>query len=126
MSNLRQTIADYFAATRAMDAEAFVRAFAPDAVSHDPVGAPPHQGQEAIRQFITGVMSGFESVGLTERNVFISGNSAAVMWTGRGRTKSGRDIKFEGIDVIEGNEEGKIQTLQAFWDPAPVMAALQG
>ena len=126
MSNLKQTIADYFAATRAMDAEAFVQAFAPDAVSHDPVGAPPHHGQDAIRQFITGVMSGFETVGLTEKNVFISGNSAAVMWTGRGRTKTGRDITFEGIDVIEGNKDGKIQTLRAFWDPAPVIAALQG
>jgi steroid delta-isomerase len=126
MSTLKQTIASYFAATRAMDAEAFVDAFAPDAVSHDPVGTPPHQGQEAIRQFITGVMSGFETVGLTENNVFISGNSAAVMWTGRGRTKSGRDIVFEGIDVIEGNQDGKIQTLKAFWDPTPVMAALQG
>lgn len=126
MSPFQQTVANYFASTRAMDAEAFVATFAPDAVSHDPVGAPPHQGQHAIRQFITGVLSGFESVGLTEDHVFICGNSAAVKWTGRGRTKSGRDIVFEGVDVIDGNADGKIQTVRAFWDPGPVMAALQG
>src|SRR5947209_20414140 len=110
MQKFEETIARYFAATRAMDADGFVNGFAPDAISHDPVGAPPHNGQEAIRQFISGVLSGFETVGLTEDNVFIAGNSAAVKWTGRGRTKSGHDITFEGIDVIEGNSDGNIQT----------------
>jgi steroid delta-isomerase len=126
MPSCKDTISAYFAATRAMNAEAFVSAFAPEAVSHDPVGAPPLNGHEQIRQFITGVMSGFEKVGLTEDHVFINGNSAAVKWTGRGRTRSGRDITFEGIDVLEFNHQGKIVLLRAFWDPAPVMAALHG
>lgn len=126
MPNLEQTIAAYFASTRAMDADGFVHSFAPDAISHDPVGAPPLHGHEAIRGFITHVFSGFESAGLTEDDVFVCGNSAAVKWTGRGRTKTGHDIIFEGIDVFEGNSEGKIQLLRAFWDTAPVMAAMQG
>lgn len=126
MSSPQETIASYFAAIRAMDAEGFVNAFAPDAVSHDPVGAPPLNGHEQIRQFISGIMAGFETVGLTENHVFINGNAAAVKWTGRGRTRSGRNVSFEGVDVLEFDSEGKITLLRAFWDPAPVMAALQG
>jgi steroid Delta-isomerase len=109
-----------------MDADGFVNSFSPDGVSHDPVGTPPLHGHEQIGQFITGIMSGFETVGLTEDHVFVNGNSAAVKWTGRGRTRTGRDITFEGIDVLEFNDIGKITLLRAYWDPAPVMAALQG
>jgi steroid delta-isomerase len=47
---IKKLIADYFAATRAMDAQAWVATFAEDAVVYDPVSATPIQGQEAIRQ----------------------------------------------------------------------------
>jgi steroid delta-isomerase len=120
----QQTITEYFAAIRAMDVERWVATFAPDAVSHDPVGAPPHQGHAGLRQFLTGVLSLFESAGLTEDSVFIAGNSAAVKWTGRGVGRNGRSVSFEGIDVIEFNEEGKIVSVRAFWDPGPTVTAV--
>ena len=96
--------------------------FAADAVSHDPVGAPPHEGQEAIRAFLSGVLSLFENVGLQEQSVFVTSNEAAVKWIGYGRGKNGRDVRFEGIDVIAVNESGKIESVRAYWDPGPVIA----
>ena len=120
-----QTVAEYFAALRAMDVDRFVNAFAPDAVSHDPVGTPAHHGHDAIRAFFTGVASLFETFGLTENHVFIIGNSAAVKWTGNGIGRNGKTITFEGIDVLEVNPEGKISEVHAYSDPAPVMASLQ-
>src|SRR5258705_5209501 len=42
MDETRRVVAEYFAALRAMDADACANTFAEDAVSHDPVGAPPH------------------------------------------------------------------------------------
>ena len=120
-----QAVAEYFAAIRAMDAERWVATFAEDGQSEDPVGAPPMVGHEALRQFMTGITGAFESVGLTEDSVFVAGNSAAVKWTGRGRGKNGADVVFEGIDVIDCDADGKIVKVRAFWDPGPVMAALQ-
>jgi len=120
-----QAVAEYFAATRTMDIERFVNVFAPDAVSHDPVGAAPHHGHEALRSFLTGVFSLLESFGLTENSVFLAGNSAAVKWTGAGVGKNGKSISFEGIDVLEFNTEGKIVMVHAYWDPTPVLATLQ-
>jgi steroid delta-isomerase len=107
-----------------MDPERWVNVFALDAVSHDPVGTPPHTGHEALRKFISGMNAMSASIDLTEQSVYICGNSAAVKWLGKGRSHAGKEFSFEGIDVIDCNAEGKIVLVRAFWDPAPVMAAL--
>lgn len=114
----------YFAALRAMDIPAIVNTFAADAISYDPVGAPPNEGHQKIREFFETITVAFKEVGLTEDQVFIAGNAAAVKWTGTGLSKQGRKVKFEGIDVIEVNEAGKIQTLHAYWNPAEMVAQL--
>ena len=126
MSTLtEQTVAEYFSAIRAMDVERCVAVFASDAEHHDPVGTPPNIGHEAIRAFFTHIVSGFQIIGLTEDCVYANGSSAAVKWTGNGVSHSGKSVTFEGVDVIDCNEAGKIVLVRAFWDPAPVMAALQ-
>ncbi len=108
-----------------MDPDRWVAAFAPDAVSHDPVGAPPHAGRAALHAFLSGIGAMATSVTLTEDSVFLCGNSAAVKWTGKGRGKNGKDFAFEGIDVIDCNDQGQIVLVKAYWDAGPVMAALQ-
>lgn len=118
------TVAEYFAAIRAMDAERCVAVFAPDAEQHDPVGTPANIGHEAIRAFFTGLFTGFKSVGLTEDQVFANGTSAAAKWTAQAVAHNGKSVTFEGIDVLDCNDEGKIVQVRAFWDPAPVMAAV--
>ena len=122
---IRKVVGEYFAALRAMDAEAWAATFAEDAVSHDPVGTPPHHGRAALREFLSGMIRLCQQFGLTEDHVFIAGDGAAVKWTGRVLGKNGRAATFEGIDVIEVNEHGKIQTVHAYWDPVPVLAELQ-
>jgi steroid delta-isomerase len=82
-------------------------------------------GHEALRQFLTQINSGFDSLGLTEDNVFINGHSAAVKWTGKGLGRNGKSVTFEGVDVIKCNDSGKIISVHAYWDPAPIMATIQ-
>jgi len=119
-----QAVKTYFAAIRSGDIPAVVRTFADDAITHDPVGTPANEGHQKIEEFFQTVTAAFKEVGLTEEQVFIAGNSAAVKWTGRGVSKQGRDVKFEGIDIIEVNESGKIQRLNAYWNPAEMVAQL--
>jgi steroid delta-isomerase len=119
-----KTIKAYFAALRAMDQQAWVNTFAEDAIDHDPVGAPPIKGHQKLGEFFQTVTAAFKEVGLTEDQVFVAGNGAAVKWTGRGISKQGRKVQFEGIDVFELNEAGKIQTLHAYWNPAEMVAQL--
>ncbi|HNP84467.1 MAG TPA: ester cyclase, partial [Nitrospira sp.] len=68
----------------------------------------------------------FEKITMTQDHVFLSGNRVAVKFTGRGTGKNGRAVVFEGIDVFEINQEGKIQTMWGYWNPAAMMAQLQG
>jgi steroid delta-isomerase len=124
-NKMQQTVAAYFAAIRAMDAQAWVATMAEDAISHEPDN-PPLQGHIALGQFFQGLADTFETVGLTEEFVSIVGNQAAVKWRGQGVGKNGRAVTFEGIDLFEFNADGKIQTLYAYWDPAAMMRDLQG
>jgi steroid Delta-isomerase len=123
---IEAAIDTYLRALRDMNADAFADAFAPDGVSNDPVGTPAHEGRAAIREALQGVLDACERVSLTPDQVFVAGNNAALKWTGQLTAKGGASITFEGIDVIQVNDEGKIQTLNAYWDLAPVMAVLAG
>lgn len=56
--------------------------------------------------------------------MYIVGDEATVKWTGQLAGKGGDAVSFEGIDVMMV-DDGKTQTLRAYWDPAPVVAVLQ-
>jgi steroid delta-isomerase len=121
---IKKAVADYFSATRVMDAEAWINSFAEDAVSHDPVGSVPIEGHKGLRRFYEQISMAFERVGLTEQEVFVAGNQAAVQWSGSGVGLNGREVAFRGIDVFEVNEQGKIQCLWSYWNPEALMAEL--
>jgi steroid Delta-isomerase len=123
---IQAAVTAYFQALRAMDANARAETFAPDGITYDPEGTPPHAGREAIQQFLQGILSGCAAFGLTEDDTFIAGQGAAVKWTGRLTAKNGGAVTFEGIDVLEVNDQGKIKYVHAYWDPGPVMAVLRG
>src|SRR5260370_33506918 len=114
---ISRAVRAYFLAIRAMDADAFANTCAEDGTTFDPVGTPGITGRAAIREFLQNICKSFKSVGLTEDCIFVAGNGAAVKWTGQGTSTNGRAVKFEGIDVIEGNEDGRILTVGAYWNP---------
>ena len=121
---ISRAVRAYFLAIRAMDAEAFANTFAEDGTTFDPVGSPAITGREEIREFLQSICQNFKSVALEEDFVFVAGSGAAVKWTGRGTSANGREVKFEGVDVFDVNEDGKIQTLRAYWNPAEMIAQL--
>ncbi len=119
-------VEQYFAAIGKMDAESWVSCFAEQGVSYEPGVPVPLQGHAALGQFIRGVLDLFQTIELTADHVFVTGNRTAVKFTGRGRGKTGRDVVIEGIDVFEVNEKGLIQTVWGYWNPAAMLAQLQG
>lgn len=86
----------------------------------------PLQGRTALRQFLAEVLGAFEKITMTQDHAFLSGNRVAVKFTGHGTGKNGRPVIFEGIDVFEINQEGTIETMWGYWNPAAMMAQLQG
>src|SRR4051794_34494087 len=108
-----------------MNLDAWVSTFEEEAISEDPVGAPPIQGHNELRNFFLGLTDLFSRVGITEDSVFVCGNDAAVKWTGYGVGKNGQQVEFEGIDVFQMSESGKIIRLKSYWDPQPMIARLK-
>jgi steroid Delta-isomerase len=121
---ISRAVRAYFLAVRAMDPEAVASTFAEDGTTFDPVSSPGITGRDGIREFFQSIYKNFKSVGLTEDSVFVAGNGAAVKWTGSGTSINGSEVRFEGIDVFEVNEDGKIQTLRAYWNPAEMIGQL--
>jgi steroid delta-isomerase len=121
---VKKVVADYFAAARNKDRDAWLHSFAEDAVTYDPVGSAPTVGHRGLLQFFDMIAGVFEELAIHEDSVFASGNGAAVKWTGKGVGKNGCAVTFEGIDVFEINDQGKIQKLWGYWNPEPLMAQL--
>lgn len=121
---ISRAVRAYFLAIRAMDPDAIASTFAEDGTTCDPMGAPPISGRAAIREFFASVFKNFKSAALTEDSVFVAGNGAGVKWTGAGTSMNGKEVNFEGIDVFEVNQEGKIQNIWAYWNPAEMIAQL--
>ncbi len=119
-------VRQYFAAIGKMDADSWASCFAEEGISYEPGAPAPLKGRAALRQFLVGVLGAFEAITMTEDHVFQSGNRVAVKFTGHGTGKNGRSVFLEGIDVFEINQEGKIQTMWGYWNPATMMAQLTG
>jgi steroid Delta-isomerase len=122
---IQATISQYFTAIRSTDVDSWLKTFAEDAVSYEPVGTEPLQGKAAIRIFFESIAGLFATVELTPEFVHITGNEAVIKWTGRGVGRNDRAVEFEGINLVEFNDSGKIQALRGYWNPAKMMAELR-
>ncbi len=118
------TIDAYFAGISAMDWEAAVAGFAADVHHEDPVGSPVNRSPEAAKAFFQQIGGLFRTVELRPRASFRCGDEYAVVWDGQGMGQNGAAVAFEGVDVIALDAGGRIRSLRAYWDPAPVMGKL--
>jgi steroid delta-isomerase len=125
-ATIHKTVAAYYAAVRAGDVDRIAPLFAPDGVMRDPVGAPPATDDAARRQRYSALGTMFESFEIIEQDVIAGGNEAAARWTARGRTRTGRDVRFEGISTFVFNDDARIATMSAYFDFAAAAAAIQG
>lgn len=117
---IRETIHAYFAANNALDVERFVAAFAPDAVLYNAAETSPLTGHDAVRRVAEQSLHPFSELNATIQNIFFAADGAAVFYTVHLTAKNGRTVTSEGIDVMEINSEGKIQTMRFYIDPAPI------
>ena len=114
---VRKSVAGYFEATRSKDARQWASCFSDNALVEDPVGTVPINDSEAILELGKTFISAFETVGLHEEFVHVVGDEAAARWTGKGTTKDGKQVRFEGINVFKFDREGKIINLKGYWNP---------
>lgn len=112
------TLNDVWAAVEAQDVDRMLGYMAEDAEVEDPVGGGVRKGHAELREFFGGMSDAFETVSVRQDKVYPCADQVALLWTISGRMTNGRDVTFDGIDVIKFNESGKIQALWGYWDPS--------
>jgi ketosteroid isomerase-like protein len=125
---IETVINDYFSSITAMNAQDYISIFAEDAISYDPVGEPPTKISEGYQDLIKLLQMSFDKLEAVKEHIFIAvaANEAAVKWTMKGIGKNGKSVSFEGITVFEINDQQKIKTTRAYWNPAAMVAQLRG
>lgn len=88
--------------------------FADNAVLEDPVGTEPRVGIEAIVDFYKTGFDMHTRLSLSGP-VRCAGNAVAFAF----RVTVG-EMKIDVIDVFEFNDEGKVQSMKAYWGPENV------
>lgn len=122
--SIQAAVTAYFTNLQAMKLDAWVEIFAKDAVINDPVGDPPKKAHDDAEKFFGLLSMVFEKLQLSQDQVFVAGNGAAVKWTMQGWGKNGKQGMTEGISVFEIHD-GKIQQVSSYWDEAAMMAQMK-
>ncbi|MEW6280821.1 MAG: nuclear transport factor 2 family protein, partial [Candidatus Eremiobacterota bacterium] len=84
------TINAFYRAISDLDLEAWVLTFAEDAENHDPVGRPPMRGMQEFRAFFEIFPAMFRSLDARPDFIALAGTEAAVKWSARAETRTGR------------------------------------
>src|SRR5690242_11665460 len=122
---IQATITNYFAANNTLDVERFVNSFAAEAVLYYAGPISPVTGAAAVRLVAEQSLTPFSEMKATINHIFIAEDGAAVFYTVYLMAKNGRTATTEGIDVMEINGEGKIQSIRFYQDPEPVLSLFQ-
>lgn len=122
---MRAAVATYFRTIRDGDAEAFLALFAEDAVSHDPLGAPPHRGRDGLAALFERTQDFWDVLDIDPGEVFVAGTGAATRWQATGRCGDAV-VEFAGIDVFDFDAAGHVTALRAYWDIKDVLSRALG
>ena len=94
--------------------------FADDATVEDPVGSAVHEGMDAICAFYDGALKSGAKLALTGKPC-CAGNAVAFSFQ---VTMPGMHIDI--IDVFEFDEQGKVNSMKAYWGPESVSQSTPG
>ncbi|HEY8525405.1 MAG TPA: nuclear transport factor 2 family protein [Acidimicrobiales bacterium] len=117
-ASIQKTIDSYLAAFTANDKEAWLDCFADDAWIEDPVGTPRRTGRDAIAAFWDDAHRVPDSIELRAMGLTVIVDSEAAFTMQARPNLGGETYAIDIIDVMTFNEDAKITTMRAFFDPA--------
>lgn len=122
-ASVQKTIDSYLATFTAGDREGWLDCFADGAWIEDPVGTPRRTGRDEIGAFWDEAHSVPETVELRSLGLTnIAGGEAA--FTMQARPNLGGDVyALDVIDVMTFDDDAKITTMRAFFDPTTMRPA---
>lgn len=109
-------LAAYGKAWETRDANAAAALFAPDATYQDVPFDPPHQGQEGIRSYWSGVTKDQRNVKFGYQLIAVSGSTGVAHWTAEFDVEPTKaHLSLNGVFVLEFGADGKCRSLREWW-----------
>jgi steroid delta-isomerase-like uncharacterized protein len=118
------TTGAYFQALNDKDEKAFSACFAPDCEVHNPFGSPAYKGTPNLPRLFKELTAPWETLLVIPKSAYRSGNRVAILWMAEGKGPGGQETSFEGVNVFELAEDGRIARLEAYWDSRATMKEL--
>ena len=115
---IEETINTYFKSIEEKNKTTWLNLFAKDGISYDPVNSPPLDTEEKRGAFFDGIINYIDRVNIELDKTFIVDKQAAIKWRMEATGKNSQVVTFEGIDIFEINQEGKVTNLWTYWDPS--------
>jgi steroid delta-isomerase len=118
--HVEQVVKAYCTAESAKDRATWLSLFAPDAVHEDPVGAPVNRGLEAIGAFFDASAAGMDlDLHSTAAPIVVGDEALAFLEVHVGHGAE-RLVLSPIVDHMVFDDEGRIVSLRAFFDPAGI------
>jgi steroid Delta-isomerase len=122
---LRKTLDAYFAAIATRDPQRIALVFAEDGEIEDPVGSHIRRGRAQVAaMFAAGVATLATQVQIEVLVALSSGNSIGAHWRMTARGRAGREVRAEGIDVLQTDANGLIVRAEGYWNAAAFRQSL--
>ncbi|MGF1633795.1 MAG: nuclear transport factor 2 family protein [Phycisphaerae bacterium] len=99
------------------DVSPLVALFADDAKLLSIVHQRREEGEGGAEAFWRGYLEPFERISSSFQHIKAADGLAVLEWTSQGRLKTGRDIKYQGVSLLETIGE-KIQRFRTYYDSA--------
>ena len=112
---IRTIVNTYIEMMCASDIDGILSLYAPDATAEDPVGNEPVRGVEALRAFYAAVAPALQVE--LRGPICVAGNQCAFPLLAQ-LTLGDAPQYLDATDVLSFNDDGKITSMRAFWNPA--------
>ena len=100
------------------DLDAFARVFADDAQVLRPEQRGGGQGQDGVRTFWQQYLDQFGSIRSEFSRVVESGPLGELEWTSKGALGSGTDVEYQGVSLLEFDDQGLVKRFATYYDTA--------
>ena len=111
---IRAAVNAYVESFRTLDKDLFLGAIADDVEQEDPVGGSRNVGRDALAGFFDIVSGLVDSIDFDDRELYVSGSRAALVFTLVQHRKDGTEVTLDGVDVFTVDDDGRISLVEGY------------
>ncbi len=100
------------------DLDAFARVFADDAQVLRPEQRGGEQGADGVRVFWQQYLDQFETIRSEFSRIVEAGPLGELEWTSTGSIGGGTDVEYQGVSLLEFDDQGLVKRFATYYDTA--------